>query len=52
MLPVRFSIVIAVMSLSFLILSEVKSKVIFPNVPDIIDRDSLLPQDCRYRFYV
>ncbi|CAH1711873.1 unnamed protein product [Chironomus riparius] len=43
MLRVKFSIVL--MFLTIFQILEVKPKVIFPNVPDIIDRDSLLPQD-------
>lgn len=27
---------------------HVKSRVIFPKIPDVIDREHLLPQDCRY----
>jgi hypothetical protein len=45
---------LAMLLIKFLILIVgclcVESRVVFPNVPDVIDRDSLLPEDCKRQF--
>jgi hypothetical protein len=47
MLSIRFFIV----ALTLLLFFHAETRVIFPNVPDVIDRESLLPEECKRELF-